>query len=69
MVMAVNSKRTNSLLQLLAGTAIMISAVILAGYFFFRIDMTSEKRYTLSPSSKSTSWIQTAQKFCQRNAG
>ena len=50
--MAVNSKRTNSLLQLLAGTAIMISAVILAGYFFFRIDMTGEKRYTLSPSSK-----------------
>ena len=50
--MLFRSKRTNSLLQLLAGTAIMISTVILAGYFFFRIDMTGEKRYTLSPSSK-----------------
>jgi ABC-2 type transport system permease protein len=50
-----NSKRNvkrQSIFQLLLLTALLIIVNILSGFIFTRFDMTAEKRYSLSPSSK-----------------
>ena len=43
-----NIKRLN-LIQLLIGLAVIILLNVIAKYAFFRLDLTQEKRYTLSP--------------------
>ena len=45
--------RKQNIIQLLAGIAIIVLLNIIASYVFTRIDLTSEKRYTLSESTKS----------------
>lgn len=50
--MQMKGRKSQSIMQLFAVIIILISVNILAGYFFFRIDMTGEKRYSLSSSSK-----------------
>ncbi len=49
--MSKNAKR-QSLIQLILLLAILIIANVLSNYLFTRIDMTQEKRYSLSSSSK-----------------
>ncbi|NTV83892.1 MAG: gliding motility-associated ABC transporter substrate-binding protein GldG [Bacteroidales bacterium] len=44
--------RRNSLIQLVAGLMIIILANIIGSYVFTRFDLTSEKRYSLSTSTK-----------------
>ncbi len=44
-------KRKN-LLQFLLGLGVVIVLNVLAAQFFFRIDLTSDKRYTLSPATR-----------------
>ena len=44
--------RRQNIIQLLAGIAIIVLLNIIASYVFTRIDLTSEKRYTLSESTK-----------------
>ncbi len=46
------SLRKQHLMQLLLALAIILFASYLSQQFFFRIDLTSEKRYTLSPVTK-----------------
>jgi ABC-2 type transport system permease protein len=46
-----NMKR-NSLVQLVAGLMIIILANIIGSFVFTRFDLTSEKRYSLSPATK-----------------
>jgi ABC-2 type transport system permease protein len=46
-----NMKR-NSLVQLLLGVIIIILANIIGSFVFTRFDLTSEKRYSLSPATK-----------------
>lgn len=50
--MAGRNSRINSLLQLSAGLILLITLNILSGFFFSRIDLTAEHRYSLAPSSK-----------------
>lgn len=47
------SQKKKDLQYLLIAMVIIIVANILSGYFFTRIDFTAEKRFTLSPISKS----------------
>ncbi|MBQ9639258.1 MAG: gliding motility-associated ABC transporter substrate-binding protein GldG [Bacteroidales bacterium] len=47
-----NLRRTH-LLELGAALLIIVFANIISNYFFGRIDLTAEKRYTLSPATKS----------------
>lgn len=44
--------KRNSLLQMLLGVLIIILANIIGSYVFTRFDLTSEKRYSLSPATK-----------------
>jgi len=46
-----NMKR-NSLIQLLSGVLIIVLINIIGSFIFTRFDLTSEKRYSLSPSTK-----------------
>jgi ABC-2 type transport system permease protein len=52
--MKVNSKniRRNSFVQLALGLAIIIVINILGSFAFYRVDLTADKRYTLSPATK-----------------
>jgi ABC-2 type transport system permease protein len=44
--------RFENIIQLIAGIAIIILLNIIGSYLFTRFDLTSEKRFTLSPSTK-----------------
>ncbi len=44
--------RRNSFVQLALGLAIIIMVNIIGTFAFYRLDLTSEKRYTLSPSTR-----------------
>ncbi|HOW30188.1 MAG TPA: gliding motility-associated ABC transporter substrate-binding protein GldG [Bacteroidales bacterium] len=44
--------RRNSITQLLLGLAIVILVNIIGSYLFYRLDLTGEKRYSLSPATK-----------------
>ena len=46
-----NIKR-NSITQIGIGLAILVLVNIIGSFVFYRLDLTSEKRYTLSPSTK-----------------
>lgn len=46
------NNRRNSLLQLLLGLVIIVLLNVIGSYLFTRFDLTSEKRFTLSPSTK-----------------
>jgi ABC-2 type transport system permease protein len=48
-----SSRKRKDLIQLLLWIGILISVNFLSSGFFFRIDLTSEKRFTLSPQTKS----------------
>lgn len=48
----VNSARIRDLLQLLIVVGIIVSLNVLGSFFFARFDLTSEKRYTLTDTSK-----------------
>ncbi|MBK8292195.1 MAG: gliding motility-associated ABC transporter substrate-binding protein GldG [Flammeovirgaceae bacterium] len=50
--MRFNSKRTGDLLLLANGLALLVLLNILASFYFFRIDLTEEKRYTIQPQTK-----------------
>ncbi|MDZ7648062.1 MAG: Gldg family protein [Cytophagales bacterium] len=52
MVMRFNSKRTGDLLLLANGLMLVVLFNILASFYFFRIDLTEEKRYTIQPQTK-----------------
>lgn len=45
-------QRLDSIIQLVAGVFIIIFLNIIGTYVFTRLDLTSEKRYTLSPSTR-----------------
>ncbi len=51
-----NNKRKNikqqNILQLLLGLAVIVVLNVFGSYFFMRLDLTSEKRYTLAQSTK-----------------
>src|SRR5258706_6213033 len=47
-----NSRKTGDLLLLLNGIAFVILFNSLASLYFFRIDLTEEKRYTIKPQTK-----------------
>lgn len=44
--------RRNSFVQLAIGLAILILVNIIGAFAFYRLDLTAEKRYTLSPSTR-----------------
>lgn len=44
--------KSNNLIELVAGLAIIILLNIIGAYFYTRIDMTAEKRYSLSKASR-----------------
>jgi len=44
--------RRNSFVQLAIGLAILIMVNIIGSFAFYRMDLTAEKRYTLSPSTR-----------------
>lgn len=44
--------RKKNIFQLLAGLALIVIINIIGSSYFFRIDMTSEKRFTLTPATK-----------------
>ncbi|HAH59586.1 MAG TPA: hypothetical protein DCL86_15695, partial [Bacteroidales bacterium] len=46
------NNRRNSLIQLLLGLLIVLLLNVIGSYIFTRLDLTSEKRFTLSPSTK-----------------
>jgi len=45
-------KKRRDIIQLLLSVAIILLVNFIASFFFSRIDLTSEKRYTLSPATK-----------------
>jgi len=51
-----NGSRKNlrrlSLIELFIGLALILSLNTISSFFFFRLDLTSEKRYTLSPATR-----------------
>jgi ABC-2 type transport system permease protein len=47
-----NKNKFNSFLQLFTGISIIILLNIISSYIFKRFDLTAEKRYSLSPSTK-----------------
>jgi len=51
--MTLSNKKKN-IIQLVVSIATIILAGYISTFFFFRIDMTSEKRYTLNPVTKET---------------
>ena len=42
------------LIRLLVSLAIVVSLAVILSSFFFRIDLTTDRRYTLSPYTKKT---------------
>ncbi len=44
--------RNKNIIQLLAGLVLIVIINIIGSSYFFRIDMTSEKRYTLTPATR-----------------
>lgn len=44
--------RKNSFVQLAIGLAIIVLLNIIGSFAFYRLDLTAEKRYTLSPSTR-----------------
>jgi ABC-2 type transport system permease protein len=44
--------RRNSYMQLLIGVAVILLLNIIGSFAFYRLDLTAEKRYTLSPSTR-----------------
>jgi len=48
----VNGARTRDLIQLVIVAGIIVAVNVLGGFFFARFDLTSEKRYTLTDTSK-----------------
>ncbi len=50
--MWMNSKKTGDLLLLANGLVLVILFNIIAAFYFFRIDLTEEKRYTIQPQTK-----------------
>ena len=47
-----NSKKAGDLLLLLNGIALVILFNSFASFYFFRIDLTEEQRYTIKPQTK-----------------
>ena len=47
-----SKNKFNSFLQLFVGLAIVVLLNVIANFIFHRFDLTAEKRYTLSPSTK-----------------
>ncbi len=52
LAMKKNHQKRNNILQLAYGLLILMSLNIIGNYFYTRIDLTSEKRYTLSNATK-----------------
>ena len=50
--MWMKSKKTGDLLLLANGLVLVILVNIIASFYFFRIDLTEEKRYTIQPQTK-----------------
>ncbi|MBN2348211.1 MAG: gliding motility-associated ABC transporter substrate-binding protein GldG [Bacteroidales bacterium] len=50
--MSLTKQKQNDVLQLSLSVIIVILIIYISQFVFFRIDLTSEKRYTLSPSTK-----------------
>ena len=46
-------KKRENLIQFTGIVAVLIACNVIFSFFFFRLDMTAEKRYTLSPSTRS----------------
>ena len=44
--------KSKAVSQLLFGLSLIVLINIISNYLFFRIDLTNEKRFTLSPVSK-----------------
>jgi ABC-2 type transport system permease protein len=49
-----NTLRKRSIIELLLSVALVILVLYISSLAFFRIDLTSEKRYTISPITKNT---------------
>lgn len=47
-----NHYKRNNLIQLVYGLVIIVAVNIISNYVYTRIDLTSEKRYTLAPATK-----------------
>lgn len=52
MVMRLNNKKSGDLLLLANGLVLVVLLNLLASFYFFRIDLTEEKRYTIQPQTK-----------------
>ena len=52
MVMSSGKQRKDSLLRLIASLVILVSVNIIGNFLFFRIDLTAEKRYSISDASR-----------------
>jgi ABC-2 type transport system permease protein len=52
MVNWMKNKKTGDLLLLANGLALVILVNVLASFYFFRLDLTEEKRYTIQPQTK-----------------
>src|SRR5689334_15974850 len=50
--MAKRNVKQNSILQLTLGTVVIVLLNVIASFVFTRFDLTSEKRFTLSPATK-----------------
>jgi ABC-2 type transport system permease protein len=48
-----NNLRKNNVLRVILGTVIVVLVNVIASFLFTRFDLTAEKRYTLSPATKS----------------
>ncbi|MBK7650924.1 MAG: Gldg family protein [Flammeovirgaceae bacterium] len=52
MVVRFNNKKSGDLLLLANGLVLVVLLNLLASFYFFRIDLTEEKRYTIQPQTK-----------------
>ncbi|MBP9926781.1 MAG: Gldg family protein, partial [Cyclobacteriaceae bacterium] len=52
MVVRFNNKKSGDLLLLANGLVMVVLLNLLASFYFFRIDLTEEKRYTIQPQTK-----------------
>jgi ABC-2 type transport system permease protein len=50
--LVIRNARKQSLVRLFFSLVIIISINVIAAYFFFRLDLTGEKRYSLAPTTK-----------------
>jgi len=48
-----NNLRKNNVLRVILGMVIVVLVNVIASFLFTRFDLTAEKRYTLSPATKS----------------